>query len=99
LIGLIAEIQEFTVANSKSALKRVRQNKVRRERNRVVRSRTRTIERKFNEAVEAGDKAVAEETFKAAATALDRAASKGVIPKKRASRKIGRMAKRLDAIG
>ncbi len=87
------------MANSKSALKRDRQNKIRRERNRIIRTRTRTMEKKFDAAVEAGDAAQAKEAFDAATVALDRAASKGIIPSKRASRKIGRMAKRLNQVG
>lgn len=87
------------MANSKSALKRDRQNKIRRERNRVIRTKTRTMEKKFDAAVETGEAEAAEEAFENAKKALDRAASKGIIPSKRASRKIGRMAKRLNKVG
>lgn len=87
------------MANSKSALKRDKQNKIRRERNRVVRTKTRTMEKKFDVALTEGDAAQAAEAFEKAKIALDRAASKGIIPSSRASRKIGRMAKRLNKIG
>ena len=87
------------MANSKSALKRVRQNDKARERNKVVRSRIRTFTNRFEEALEGGDQAQAAEAYREAASVLDSAAMKGVIPKQRADRKKGRMAKRLDALG
>jgi small subunit ribosomal protein S20 len=83
------------VANSKSAEKRNRQNISRREANRVVRSRIRTFTNKFDEAVAAGEKDAATEAYREIVAALDRAARKNVIPKKRASRKKGRLASRL----
>ncbi len=87
------------MANSKSALKRVRQNETRRVRNRVVRSSIRTYTNQFDKAVEAGSKEDASAAYEKIVSILDRAASKGVIPKTRASRKKGRMAARLASIG
>jgi small subunit ribosomal protein S20 len=92
------ETEGETVANSKSAEKRNRQNEKRREHNRVIRSRIRTYTNKFEEALESGDKDAAQEAYQDIVSALDRAARKNVIPKERASRKKGRMAKRLDAL-
>lgn len=86
------------MANSRSSLKRDRQNKVRRARNRVVRSKTSTFTNRFKRALDAQDLDVAEQTFAKATVELDRAASKGVIPKKRASRRISRMAQRLNEL-
>lgn len=86
------------MANSKSAEKRNRQNKKASERNRVVRTRIRTYTNKFEEALEGGDKDAAQEAYQEIVAALDRAARKNVIPKERASRKKGRMAKRLNAL-
>lgn len=87
------------MANSKSALKRVRQNEKRRVRHRKVKSSLRTYANRFDAAVEAGKSDEATEAYREITALLDRAASKGVIPKARADRKKGRMAKRLDAIG
>ena len=87
------------MANSKSAEKRNRQNEKRREHNRVIRSQIRTYKNKFDEAVEEGDKEAAEEAYREVVSILDRAARRNIIPKKRASRKKGRMAQRLAAIG
>lgn len=86
------------MANSKSALKRVRQNEKRRVTNRKVRSSIRTYTNKFDAALAAGEKAGAEAAYREIVAVLDRAASKNVIPKLRADRKKGRMAARLAAI-
>ena len=63
-----------------------------------VRSEIRTYTNKFDSAVAGGDKAVAQEAYRTVVSVLDRAASKGVIPKERASRKKGRMAQRLEDV-
>lgn len=81
--------------NSKSAEKRVRQNARRTATNRVVRSRIRTFTNKFEQALAAGEVAAAEAAYVEIEKVLDRAAAKGVIPKLRASRRKGRLAKRL----
>jgi small subunit ribosomal protein S20 len=82
------------LAQHKSAKKRARQQIKRTERNRSVRSRVKTGMKRFLTTVEEGD---AEQTTAALRTAeglLRRAASKGVIPAKRARRHISRLAKR-----
>jgi len=86
------------VANIKSQIKRNRQNLVARERNKTVRSRMRTMVKRFEAAVEAGDKEAATAAFADASSALDRAADKGVLHKKAAWRKKSRLAKRLTAL-
>jgi small subunit ribosomal protein S20 len=86
------------VANSKSAEKRMRQNIIRRDRNRKVRSRLRTFLNRFDQALAAGDVAQAEERFRLAESELNRAATKGVIPSARAARKTSRMALGLDKL-
>ena len=87
------------MANSKSALKRARQNETKRTNNKRDRSHIRTFTTKFNKAVEEGNKTEAEVAYKQISSILDRSAKKNVIPKERASRKKGRLAKRLHAIG
>lgn len=86
------------MANSESARKRIRQNEKNRERNVRIRSRVRTTIRGFVKAVEESDVAAAEARFKTVESLLDRAVLKGVIPKKRASRKTSRLAQKLNAL-
>ena len=86
------------MANHKSALKRIRQSERRRKRNQHVRTQMRTMVKRCGEAFEAGDAAKAAEAFQVAERAIRRAATKGVIPRKRADRSVGRLAKRLNAV-
>lgn len=86
------------MATSQSAKKRIRQNERARERNKKVRSLVRTRINQFTEALEEGDLEKAEERFRAVESQLDRAVVKGVVPKNRASRKTGRLAKRLNEL-
>ncbi len=85
------------MANIKSQIKRVKTNEKRRQRNKSVRSAVRTAVRKFREAVEAGNNEEAAELQRAAARALDKAASKGVIHKNQAANRKSAMAKRLNS--
>jgi len=62
-------------------------------------SRVRSYVRKVDEALAAGNQTAAAAALKAAQPELMRAASKGVIPKKTASRKISRLAARVKAVG
>ncbi len=83
------------MANIKSQIKRVKTNEKRRMRNKSVRSSVRTAVRKFREAVEAGNTEEAAALQRAAARALDKAASKGVIHKNQAANRKSAMAKRI----
>lgn len=84
------------MANHKSAFKRIRQNKVRRERNRVVRSKVRTYAKKVREAVAAGDLETAQGDLTNATRQFAKAGSKGVMKKKTIARKISRLAKAVN---
>jgi small subunit ribosomal protein S20 len=81
------------VAHHKSAKKRARQTLKRTERNRNLRSRVKSAIRSVRSAVAAGDAQQSSATLSVAEGVLRRTASKGVIPKKRASRQISRLAK------
>lgn len=83
------------MANIKSAKKRAIIALKRNERNKMVKSSLRTVVRKFNEAV--GTETGAENLSRAF-SALDKAATKGVIHKKTAARKKARLAKKLAAV-
>jgi len=84
------------VANHASALKRERQSQKRRKQNRTATSSVKTAVRKAISAMAEKDGNMAQESVRAATAALNRAASKGVIPKKRASRKVSRLAKKAN---
>jgi small subunit ribosomal protein S20 len=86
------------LANHKSALKRIRQSERRRKRNQHIRTRMRTMVKQCREAFEAGDAGKAAEAFRVAEREIRRAATKGVIPRQRADRSVGRLAKRLNAV-
>ena len=76
------------MANTKSALKRVRQTEVRTERNRADKTRMKTLRKKTLAAVAAGDKAVAVSAANILSSALDKAAKRNLIhPNKAANLK------------
>ncbi len=85
------------MANHKSAEKRVRQTKVRTERNRFYRTRMKNIVKAVREAVEAKDMAKAEEALKVANKALHSYVSRGFLKKNTAARKISRLAKLVNS--
>jgi small subunit ribosomal protein S20 len=86
------------MANTTSAKKAARKIARRAKVNHSRISRVRTSIRKLDEALAAGDKDAAKAAFKAAEPELMRAASKGVIHRKTASRKVARLAARVKAI-
>ena len=85
------------MANTKSAQKQNRQSIKRRARNQATTSSLRTQVRKFRETLETGDKAKTGEELKAAIKKISKAASKGVIHKAQASRRISRLSKAAHA--
>ena len=87
------------MANHKSAEKRNRQNKIRNARNTHTRSTMRTYVKKVRIAVAEGDLENAQVLLEKAIPCIDKAASKGVIHKATASRKISRLAKLVDTMG
>ena len=80
--------------NIKSAIKRVKVNEKKNLRNRMIKSAMKTDIKKYEAAVAAGSADAA--MLSATASAIDKAAAKGVISKTAASRKKARMAKRLN---
>ncbi len=87
------------MANTLQSKKRIRRNERRAEINKARVSRIRTSIRKVDEAIAAGDKAVAAEALKAAQPEIMRGVTKGVLHKNTASRKISRLAKSVKALG
>ena len=86
------------MANTSSAKKMARKIDARTEMNRARRSRVRTFLRKVEEAIASGDPSAAKAALAAAEPELMRAASKGVVHKNTASRKVSRLAARVKAI-
>ena len=80
------------MANHASAVKRNRQRIKKTDRNRAAKSGLRTELKKARAAV-SGGAATSADLVKAAVSALDRAASHGTIPAKRASRVKARLAR------
>ncbi|MCG8687885.1 MAG: 30S ribosomal protein S20 [Desulfobacterales bacterium] len=83
------------MANHKSAKKRAKQSQVRRMRNRAVKTSLKTLEKKLRDAKASGENA--EELMRQTQSAIHKAAKKGVIHKKTASRKISRLSKLVNA--
>lgn len=81
------------MANHKSAKKRARQTLKRTRHNRDLRSRVKSVIRSVRSAVTAGDAEKSDAALSVAESVLRRMASKGAIPKKRASRQISRLTK------
>ncbi|MCW8858980.1 MAG: 30S ribosomal protein S20 [Deltaproteobacteria bacterium] len=86
------------MANHKSAAKRNRQNAIRNARNTHLRSTMRTLVKQVREAVAAGDQAVAQAALTKAIPYIDKTATKGVIHKASASRKISRLTKLVNTL-
>jgi small subunit ribosomal protein S20 len=80
------------VANHPSAEKRNRQRIKRTLRNRAVKSAVRTQIKDVRAAIAAKDPQAAKDALEQATKALDKAAGKGALPKKAASRKVSRLA-------
>ena len=83
------------MANIKSAEKRISVIKKKTLLNKSRKSALKTAEKRFLEAIAAGNKALAQEKMTFVEKKLSQAAAKGTIHKNAASRKISRLNKRL----
>ncbi len=84
--------------NTQSAKKRLRQNFVRRARNRSIKQTVRTQCRKVREAVKAGDIEKAETEFRLATKKLDQAGTKNIIHRNATARMKSRLSARIKAL-
>ena len=84
--------------NIKSAIKRTRIIDKKTAENNMIKSAYKTAIKKFEAAVEAGDKVKAEEAFKLAVKKVDQACTKGVLKANTASRKKSSLAKKLNTV-
>ena len=83
--------------NIKSVKKDVLRSRENREKNRIAKSVLRTSLKKFNAAVESGDKAQAGAAYTAAVKTIDMSVTKGIIHKNTAARKKSQLTKKLNA--
>lgn len=83
------------MAHHKQALKRQRQSERRHARNQSYKSRMKTMIKKALDAAKSADPRVKAEALSMAESEIRHVAQKGVIPKKRASRKVSRLARRI----
>ena len=81
------------MANIKSAKKRILVNETRAARNKAIKSKVKTMVKKVEAAVKAGDKAAAAETLKASVSVIEKAGTKGVYHKNNVARKVSRLSK------
>lgn len=86
------------MADHKSAKKRIRQTIVRNKRNRYWRSTMRSAIKSLEQAIASGEKDSATEELKKAQSVINHVASKGVIKKQQASRRISRLMLRVDKL-
>lgn len=86
------------MANIKSAKKRVLTSAKKAEANKAVKSGVKTAVKKVRAAIEANDKAAASAALTEATATIDKAASKGVLHKNNASRKVSRLAEAVSKV-
>ncbi len=84
--------------NIKSSKKDVLSSKIAYEKNKANKSALKTDLKKFDAALAAGDKAVAETAYKAAVKAVDQAVNKGLLHKNNAARKKSSMTLKLNKL-
>jgi small subunit ribosomal protein S20 len=86
------------MASHKSAQKRIRQIVKRTATNRARISRVRTFVKKVEVAIATGSKEAAQSAFQLAQPELHRAITKGVLHKNTVSRKLSRLATRINSL-
>jgi len=86
------------LANHKSAIKRARQNADQHDRNKAVKTGVKNVIKALRQAAAEKPKEEAVKELNAAKSLIDTASKKGVIHKKTASRKVSRLAKRINRI-
>ena len=86
------------MANIKSAMKRIKTTEKRTLRNKSTKSELKTLIRKFEGMIDAGSMDEAKGMIRVIDKKLKRAASKNVIHKNAASKKISKLAKKLNIV-
>ena len=85
--------------NIKSVMKNDVKSKLQNAKNKAEKTAMKTNLKKFDAAINAGDKDAAATTFQAAVQSVDRAAGKGLIHKNKAAHQKSAMAKKLNGLG
>jgi small subunit ribosomal protein S20 len=88
----------YELANIKSAKKRILVNQTKAARNQMIKSKVKTMIKKVDAAVAAGDKELAKTNLVAAVSEIDKACTKGIYHKNTAARKVSRLAKATNTI-
>jgi small subunit ribosomal protein S20 len=86
------------LANHKSALKRARQNEVKRINNKGYKTRVKKAVKEVRTAISDNSVDQAKKSFVKTVSIVQKAASKGVIHRKQASRKISRLATQINQL-
>ena len=86
------------MANHKSALKRAKQNELRRMRNKATKTRVKHIVKEVRQAVEENSAETAGQKLIQAKSVIDTASKKGVIHRNTAARKISRLSKLVNTL-
>ena len=80
------------MANIKSAKKRINVIEKKTLRNKMIRSKVKTVIKKVEAAIAAGDKVAAQQALVVATSEINKAASKGIYHKNNAARMVSRLA-------
>jgi small subunit ribosomal protein S20 len=86
------------LANHKSALKRAKQSEMRRLRNKGYKTRVKNIIKAVQKAADGDSPKETQVAFTKAVSSIQKTASKGVIHKNTAARKISRLARRVNQL-
>ena len=86
------------MANHRSAIKRMIQSEKRRAKNRRVKSSVKTQVKSYLKTLEEKNPDTAREILQQTISTIDKAASKGIIHKRNASRKISRLTRKYNAL-
>ena len=94
----IIALEVFSLANIKSAKKRIKVIETKTLRNKMVKSKVKTLTKKVEAAVDQNDKAAATAALTEAVVAIDKAAAKGIFHKNTAARKVSKLTKAVNKI-
>jgi len=86
------------VASHKSALKRAHQSEIRRLRNKAVKTKVKSAVKAVRQALEAGQKDEAAKALSQAVPIIGKAAGKGILHPRNASRKISRLSQQVHRL-
>ena len=90
--------EALDLANHPSALKRARQNEKRRLRNKSYKTRVKTTVKQLDSAVANKDQDQAAATLRQAVAIIQKTASRGVIHRRKAARRVSRLARRVNQL-